>query len=238
MLVTRQVGSPNHEIALVQHLPRRSSGLVDLQNVGVAQQAQRVLIKQREIGADDQRTASHGPKAKLGLLLGGRETRMARSWADVGVWRQLADRQHVRVRPVAGLGILGPLCGVFELILYADGEARIADPNVPDVVGHAPHLGETGHFCVTLHGGRPWRQAQHNVATAVLNRQLDLPNFADLVGMVRNAVHFQEIDTPAGVLTKERVVPCLAGGGVLDSPACRIPGAGVILVGGILSFEE
>lgn len=62
-LVSRQVRSPNHEIALVQHLPRCSSGLVDLQDVGIAQQAQGVLIEQAEIVADDQRTARHSPEA-------------------------------------------------------------------------------------------------------------------------------------------------------------------------------
>src|SRR5450759_5218976 len=104
---------------------------------------------------------------------------MARSWADVGVRTQLADRQHVRVRPVSGLCILSPTCRVLELVFYADGEVRVG-----------------------------------------------------------NAVNLQEIDTPGCVLTKERVVPRLAGGGALDSPACGVPRAGVILVGGILSFES
>src|ERR1019366_8220590 len=163
---------------------------------------------------------------------------MARSWADIGVRTQLADRQHVRVRPVSGLCILSPTCRVLELVFYADGEVRVANPNVPDVVRYAPHLGKVGDFGMTLDGGWSRREAQQDVATAALNRQLDLLNFAGFVWMVGNAVNLQEIDTPGCVLTKERVVPRLAGGGVPDSPACGVPRAGVILVGGILSFES
>src|SRR5579862_22143 len=163
---------------------------------------------------------------------------MAGSWADIGVRTQFADRQHVRVRPVSRLRILSPTCGVVELVLYADGEVVAAHPNVPDIVRYAPHLRKVGEFGMALKRGRSRRKAQYNVAAATLNRQFDLPNFAGLIRMVRNAVNLEEIDTPGCVLTKERVVPRLAGGGVLDSPACGVPRTRVILVGGILSFES
>src|ERR1035441_4146910 len=93
---------------------------------------------------------------------------MARSWADIGVRTQLADRQHVRVRPVSGLRILSPTCSVFELVLYADGEVRVANPKVPDVVRYAPHLGKVRDFGMTLDGGWSRRETQHDVATASL----------------------------------------------------------------------
>src|SRR5579871_2529429 len=163
---------------------------------------------------------------------------MARSWADIGVGTQLTNRQHVRVRPVSGLRILSPTGSILELVLNADGKVRVANPKVPDVVRYAPHLGKVRDFSMMLDGGWSRRETQHNVATAALNRQLDLPNFAGFVWMVSNAVHLQEIDAPGCVLTKERVVPCLASSGILGSPACGVPRAGVILVGGILRFES
>src|SRR5579884_994879 len=83
----------------------------------------------------------------------------------------------------------------------------------------------------------PGGKAQNDVATAVLYGQRDLPDFRWLVRVIRDAVNLQEIDTPAGVLPKERVIPGLTGLVIFDSPARGIPGTRIILVRCILRFE-
>src|SRR5437762_1334830 len=90
---------------------------------------------------------------------------------------------------------------------------------------------------MVLHRCWSRRKTQNNIATAVLDRQRDLPDFCRPVWVVRNAVNLQEVDTPRGILPQERVVPGLTGLIVFDSPTRRIPGTGIVLVGSILSFE-
>jgi hypothetical protein len=55
--------------------------------------------------------------------------------------------------------------------------------------------------------------------------------------MVGDAVDFEIVDAPSGVLLEQGVVPGLAGGSVADAPVCEVPWAGVRFVGDVLGME-
>src|SRR5882757_5460479 len=106
------------------------------------------------------------------MLLVRCKPRMSRLRANVRERPQHPDWQHIGIGPITGPRVLGPACGILELVFDSDWVLPIAAvPNVPDVIRNAPHLCQFSHLCVVLHGCRPRREAQNDVTTAVLDSE-------------------------------------------------------------------
>ncbi len=153
-----------------------------------------------------------------------------------------ADGQHVGIGPVTVARLPDPVGQVVEDVPDAHGESVFGlsvreRPAVPDVVGDAPHLcvltdfGGVGRLC------RARRQAQDDRATGPGDRVGDLADLSGFVGMVRDAIDFDEIQAPACIQRQHGVVIGLAGGVVANTIIAVVPSARVRSVRGVCGME-
>ena len=209
----------------------RNRGLVNRDDFLIRDQRACEVVQLREIGPQDHRRPRHRPQRELRSLLLLRDARLPRL-SPPRVRRQRSPRQHVRVGPVAGLRVFRPLRQIVESAEYSVGKrARPEIPSIPNVVGNPPHLRILRHFRRMAQVRRTGREAQHHRPVRPLYRLGDHANLGPLVGVVRNAIHLQEIHSPLCVEPDHRVVERLARRRVADAVIAVIPRAQVGLIG-------
>ena len=145
--------------------------------------------------------------------------------------------EHVGIRPVAGTNVGVPLGEHVEVAFEAEGisigSGVCESPCIPVVVGDAPHLRVFGDFGGVLELGWAGREREHDGAAGFANGFGDLADFSRAVGMVGDAIDFEEVEAPVSVEANHRVVVGLARGVVFDAPVALVPRAGGCGVSGI-----
>ena len=138
-------------------------------------------------------------QSEFGALLVMRQAGLAQ-FTPTGMRAEPALGEHVGVRPVAGVGVGIPLREAIEHVADAHGEfaAGLAreGPAVPVIVGDAPHLRVFGNFSSMLDLGWAGREREHDGAAGFANGFGDLADFSGAVGVVGNAVDFEEVEAP------------------------------------------
>ena len=228
----RQRRAPCDQRAVVRGLKFMRSMLVQRQHNGIVQQHHGLGVHEREVRADDQRAARNGPQRHqrdLLVIAQARRTRLA----PAGMRTQLADGQHVGVRPGAWFGVALPRRQPRKLAQHALRKVRAGLPLVPLVVRDAPHVGQRCGLIAVLqrHGAR--REAQHHGPASAVDRLADHLDLVGLVRVVADAVDLEQVHAPGRILREQGVVPGLPGGVVLYAPVGRVPGAGVRGIGGV-----
>ena len=92
------------------------------------------------------------------------------------------------------------MCEAVELALERLRERLIRfarRPDVPEVVGDAPHVRERRDLGCVRRIRRAGRKAEDDVPARFVDSPPNLANLAHLVRMVGDAVHLEEIDAPA-----------------------------------------
>src|ERR1700678_2708604 len=97
-----------------------------------------------------------------------------------------ADGKHIFVWPGAWPYVAAPVNEAAEGLEGAHGKFPLAllrnvRPDIPMVVGDAPHLGVLGNFGGVIQGRRARRKTEHDGAACLLDSRGDLANFTGLV---------------------------------------------------------
>src|SRR5579863_3469578 len=118
------------------------------------------------------------------------------SWSLTWARAEISDRQHVRVRPMAGIDVRRPARSRRELpveSLYpALGWVLRNTPAIPEVIGDSPHLSVIAH---PLGVGKRYgagRQAENDGPPCLPERLRNQANLALFVRTARDAIYFDE----------------------------------------------
>src|SRR5208282_6227168 len=106
-----------------------------------------------------------------------------------------------------------PFRGAGNLICYALREVLVAVPDIPNVIGDAPHLGVAAEFEGFIDRSGAGGEAEDDGPRNFAKREADHANFVRLVRMTGNAIDFEEVDAPVGVEFGDGIVIGLRGGG-------------------------
>src|SRR3984957_8238513 len=96
-------------------------------------------------------------------------------------------------------------------------------PGIPVVVSDAPHLRVLGNLGGVLDLRRTVRKREHDGAAGFANGFRDLANLSGAVGMVGNAIDFEEVEAPGCVEAKHGIVISLACGVIFNAPVAGVP---------------
>ena len=100
----------------------------------------------------------------------------------------------------------------------------VAVPHVPNVVGDAPHLRVLAQFVYFFDGGFAWREAENDWTAGFSQRSAQHPDFFPFVGTAGDAIHFDEVNLPACIQTRNGIVIGLSSGfGRLEVVVVGIP---------------
>ena len=110
-------------------------------------------------------------------------------------------------------------------------------PVVPIVVGDAPHLAVACYEVGVFGSGRARREAQDDGTASLVQGFADHSYFFRLVRMVGDAIGLDKVDFPLRVFLGNGVVISLAGGSVGHSVVVIVPGADIVLIGGVGGVE-
>ena len=197
--------------------------LVGGQRLRVRQQRERPLVVLRQIAAHHEGRTENAPQVHHGELLIAREIRHAgAAEADA----DLAQRQHVAVRPAAGAHMRLPHLAAAEHVFKQI-------PAIPEIVRHAPHVGKLLHVPGFLDHRGAGGKAEHHVAAAGTDGGGDHLNLlrsgvgAILIHVrVADIVHLHEIHAPGGIELEDGVIICLrAGLGTVHAVHVAVPAA-------------
>ena len=218
---------PHHEPVTREDLPRVRRILIDRDHLGIIQQRQGPRIHAREVAPDHQRRAGDAPERHVGTLLGMRQASPPRRAPSRGR-RQVADRQHVGVRPVAGAGQRCPARQARKLAAHALRIGLAAVPEIPHVVGNPPHVRVAAQLSERGKGRGSRRETEHHRPARGAHCARKHADFGAGVWMAGNAIRLDEIDMPGGVQARDGVVVGLAGGIGGHTVVVGVPGTGRI----------
>src|SRR6185437_13962471 len=110
-------------------------------------------------------------------------------------------------------------------------------PAVPDIVGNPPHLTVAANLRGVRQLRRARRQAEHDRPAGLADRPGNLPDLADLVWVVGDAIDLEEIHAPACVLGQHGVVIGLPGRRVAHAIIAVVPRADVCDIGDVFRMK-
>ena len=199
------------------------AAVVHAEHLLVGEQLHRRAAEAGHLAADHQGRVADAPKGHHGVELVVREIGPVAvalgGKARIGYRHgNLSDRQHVAVCVVAHLMVFGPFGGFGK-----DGGDVI--PIVPQVVHHAPLIGQSVTLVVVLILCLAGRERQDDGAAALVN---GVANHLNLVRVewTSDVVHFDEVHTPLGIEVDDAVVVLLSLVGHAHEGIVFEPGAG------------
>src|SRR5690348_15860938 len=102
---------------------------------------------------------------------------------------ELAEGQHVGIGPMSCAGIFFLVSRARELIPRALRESRRGGPDVPDIVGDAPHIGVTLELAGFVEGRGAGREAQNDGPSGLSDCFGEHANVRAFVRMAGDAVN-------------------------------------------------
>src|SRR4030095_2395453 len=153
--------------------------------------------------------AEDGPESEKRTLFVVRKARLA-CLSPARSRTKVTQRQHVGIGPVPRLGERRPLGNSRKLIAQSLGIVDIAVPEVPDVVGNAPHLRILSHLLRLLDRSGARTETLKDGPSRLSKGLTQHANVVTFVRTAANAIGFDEIDTPAGIELCDRIVISLS----------------------------
>ncbi len=200
--------------------------LIDREDFIVGQHRCCPIIIVRQIHSEHQWRREHCPHGVKGHLLVFGETSPAVGAGGAAADGDVAEGDHVGVRPVVGPALSLPARQQIELVI----EQR---PAIPDVVGDSPEVGVGFDVLGLRDGGVAGRGAEDDGAATLLDGAVNRFNFVGGIRL-REIIDLDVVDAPACVLADDRVIPRLTGGdGTVHAEHIGIPEAGALGVGGV-----
>ena len=221
--VGRVVRRPNNMVIPFGQLPVVGRIMVHVKHVAVGQQRIGSLVVLRQVASEHQRRLEYRPKVHHRVLLVACEVGPPLLSA-LATDADLAQRQHVRIRPRARCDVRRPLGTDLELVVQLT-------PVVPEVVHRTPHVRVRLHVIHFLQRRFARRDAQHDGAAAMV---YGFAYHLYLRRMVRTGevVYLHKVHTPFGIQFKARVVVLLCAGlAVVHLVIVAQPRAGGIVAG-------
>ena len=189
------------------------------------------VVVARQVSAEDQRRAEDAPQCHHSLLLVESEL-CGRAAAFLVGYFQFAERKHVGIGPSSVLAHeLRPVAGVLELLAQEL-------PVVPEIVGDAPHLRILLEELRLGNRRGPGRDAEHNRAPGLANREAQRFHLGWLIEMAPHVVSLDEVDAPRCVEFRNRIVVSLGSRlRRVNAPHVRIPAARVAFIRNVSSVK-